>query len=204
MKKHTAIYRVAIPILISGLTIICALFYKTLRDNEIKTNALHEAYLLLHAKERILENNNMVQIQLLDKTFSDSLFINTSGAPVNIDSLFSSRKLCMYLGPEYCSQCVSQHIETITKHMDKVGEENIVFIFQKISRRDMIYFKNTHKITSTIISGPEMKTFTQNSLFPLFFTMDGNKKLQDVFVPLGNTPDYNTRYLKLITEKYFL
>ena len=146
MKKHTAIYRVAIPILISGLTIICALFYKTLRDNEIKTNALHEAYLLLHAKERILENNNMVQIQLLDKTFSDSLF--------------SSRKLCMYLGPEYCSQCVSQHIETITKHMDKVGEENIVFIFQKISRRYMIYFKNTHKITSTIISGPEMKTFT--------------------------------------------
>lgn len=199
MKTHYWIY--------GGLVILAGIIgyysYHTYQNNTIKNRAIQQLFALLNTKEMQLEENTFRQISLEGSSFKDLLFENESGQKVKLDSLVRVTKLCIYVGPEYCSKCVAQHIETIKRHIENIGSENIVFLFQNMRPRDLKYFRLSNGFDSPAISVLKMQTFSKDEPFPLFFTLDKSMKMNDVFVPLGNCPEFNEKYITIIKKKYF-
>lgn len=177
--------------------------YRTYQNNTIKNSVIQQSFAMLTAKEMQLEDNVLRQISLEGNPFKDSLFDNETGKKVKLDSLINTTKLCMYVGPEYCSKCVAQHIEAIKQHIEDIGSENIVFLFQNMRPRDLKHFRLSNGFESPAISVFEMQTFSIDEPFPLFFTLDKSMKMNDVFVPIGNSPEFNKKYFIAIKEKYF-
>lgn len=199
MKAHYWIY--------GGLVILAGIIgyysYRTYQNNTIKNRAIQQSFAMLNTKEMQLEENALRQISLEGNPFKDLLFENERGQKVKLDSLVNTIKLCMYVGPEYCSKCVAQHIETIKQHTENIGPENIVFLFQNMRPRDLKHFRLSNGFESPAISVLEMQTFSIDEPFPLFFTLDKSMKMNDVFVPLGNSPEFNEKYFTVIKKKYF-
>lgn len=154
----------------------------------------------------LVERNLFLNIENSNLVIKDVEFSTENNEKIKFSKLFSKgeEKLIFYSGLEYCNSCIENQMPFLLWLSNQIGNNNVVIIFNKITRREISLLKKMYNLKCLCLSSQdEIGIMHKNNNLPFFFITNSSLLSKDIFVPLKDKTEYNKRYFRLILKKYW-
>lgn len=191
------------------LFIICIVSCNNKKELDSKKNyqMLELKYKQEELKKQLLKDAIIRSIDLSNlKIPESSSFINCSGDTVLFKNFLSDKKvLILYTGTSFCSSCFHEELLTLNNFASKLKQRKILVLVQNINVRELIIEqeRNKYKFDLGIINnGSKFEPTIFKNDEPIYFTVDNEMRLMEIFVPFKNMKKFSERYFRSIRKKW--
>ena len=188
-------------ILVLGVVILSGYLYKTVRQNQLLSGFVKNQDGLIN----YIASNNQLQCSLQGSLFDNSQkFTTLNGEDIQLLDTIRNSAIVFYTGQSYCSSCVQDIVANFGENFNVAPELQVVVLFDNCSKRSLydislgFGIKNASLLATTSIILPD--AIMQN-LTPFIFTIDSSSHFDNVFIPIRDNGNYNTKYYQAVISK---
>lgn len=197
LKKSVVVLLIFILFFID-LILLFDLFQNNKTNNDLrnKIQKVEDAYKLNIAFIDKIKYFTYLQLKSDDSKLLDKIKFSFNDKTITLrDTSKWKQKIVLRFTEFNCSTCVDEDITLLIKFIKEIGEENVIIFATFNNLRNLLSFKENHKLRIHIFNIDELNLPIEQANVPYFFRLDNFLSISKVFVPQKEIPD--------LTEIYF-
>lgn len=149
--------------------------------------------------------NNSLQYTLQGSPFDNSQeFIPLKGNKIHLSDTIPNSAIVLYTGPSYCSDCVKNIMANFGDNFNTVPESKVIVLFDRCSARNLYEISLDFSIVNATLLGSEsiiLPEIIKARSTPFVFTVDNSGRFDNVFIPIKDNDNFNTKYYQAMISK---
>ena len=131
---------------------------------------------------------------------------DSSGKSISFSKLIRDKKVLVFRYSQLsCTSCVDVQLQRLEQFAKRIGFDRVIVLTTYTSIKELNMYKKVNNLSFDMYNIPigTLKTEMELSNTPYFFTVNINKHIENIFIPIKTIPELTEEYYSHI-EKFIL